>query len=508
MTERLSKKKVYLFYLMYFFIIPIGFFLRVIYSRTISVEELGLLYSMISFFGFISVFTNLGLSTSLRFFIPKFIVKKKTKSIINVFYFSLGIQLVLVSIFSILIFLFSEFLAINYFHNSVAKIMLRFFLIFFICSNFFTSILDVFISYGLDFFYLLGGFIQNISILILTVLFWFLGVGDLFLFYVSAWSIATIVSLVFYSVILLLKCPYLISKPKWDKTLLKEHLSYSFSLFFSNIGFNIMTQIDIIMITFFIGLSGVGLYSNSFSLVSTFISIFTSIGILFMPLFSEKKEQKDLSGLQKIVNFIYTTIVFLLLPFSLVLIIYSKLALKLIFGSSYSSGNTILVIFSFFLLVKVMMTYNLNIMNGLGLAKKTPKIVLIAVICNIILNLVLINLIGIIGVVISTIFSWMLVAYLTYVEVSNEIDYKFPLKFIPKVFFSGFCFLVFLFIFKNLLINLNIYFSIIFTLGMSYLLYILIGIWIKIVTMKELYDLLPDPLKQSMLKVYGYYKSL
>ena len=68
-------KKGFWIYLFTFLIAPLGYMTKVMISRDLSVEEVGMIYGVISFLTLISLYNDLGCTESLNYFLPKNIVK-------------------------------------------------------------------------------------------------------------------------------------------------------------------------------------------------------------------------------------------------------------------------------------------------------------------------------------------------------------------------------------------------------------------------------------------------
>lgn len=70
-------KNTFWIYLFSYIGAPLGYFIRMLISRDTSVEELGFLYSLIGFIVLISTYNGLGLTESLKYFIPKYLAENK-----------------------------------------------------------------------------------------------------------------------------------------------------------------------------------------------------------------------------------------------------------------------------------------------------------------------------------------------------------------------------------------------------------------------------------------------
>lgn len=68
-------KKGFWIYFFTFLIAPLGYMTKVMISRDLSVEEVGMIYGVMSFLTLLSLYNDLGCTESLNYFLPKHIVK-------------------------------------------------------------------------------------------------------------------------------------------------------------------------------------------------------------------------------------------------------------------------------------------------------------------------------------------------------------------------------------------------------------------------------------------------
>ena len=56
---------------------PVGYLVKVIVSNTLSVEDVGIFYSVLGFVLLVSIYHDLGLTEALQYFLPKYRIEKK-----------------------------------------------------------------------------------------------------------------------------------------------------------------------------------------------------------------------------------------------------------------------------------------------------------------------------------------------------------------------------------------------------------------------------------------------
>lgn len=106
LAEKFIKKGFWL-YLFSFLVGPLGYVVKIILSGDLSVDEIGLLYGVLSLVGLLSVYHDLGLTESLNFFLPKFIVQKDWTRFKSLVMYSVGAQVITSTIIGLILFVSS-----------------------------------------------------------------------------------------------------------------------------------------------------------------------------------------------------------------------------------------------------------------------------------------------------------------------------------------------------------------------------------------------------------------
>lgn len=119
LAEKFIKKGFWL-YLFSFLVGPLGYVVKIILSNDLSVEDIGLLYGILSFISLLAIYHDLGLTESLNYFLPKFIVEKNWTKFKTLVAYSLGAQIITSAIIGSVLFLSSTQLAEHYFHAKEA----------------------------------------------------------------------------------------------------------------------------------------------------------------------------------------------------------------------------------------------------------------------------------------------------------------------------------------------------------------------------------------------------
>jgi len=292
--------------------------------------------------------------------------------------------------------------------------------------------------------------------------------------------------------------------PTWDKKLFSTFMKYSWYLLFSQVAFLILNQTDIIMITYFLGVSAVAYYSNAFVLVQTLIKLFTSISIILLPQLTQYYEEKKFKTLNNIMSLFYSLVLYLLFPFMLVFFLFPKRILTVFFGALYVDSSLVLSIFSISLVFFFLSQYNLIFLNGFGLAKNIVKIVWPVALLNFLLNIYFIQKYGIEGAASVTILGWAVITFFTTKLIIDKLDFTLDYLKIFKILISGLLFVTGVFYLKGVVYILNYYFSAFLILSIAFCIYLIIGYLFGIYKIKDMFIFLPNSkIKKIIIKYHN-----
>ena len=261
-------------------------------------------------------------------------------------------------------------------------------------------------------------FLQNIalyliaSILLIVYIIYFGNKTDLksiFIIYVIASVVVFIICRIWWQNSVL--SPYPISYS--DKALtIKQIFNISYPMFWSNAMFVLINWTDTLMLGVFNSEADVGVYNAAFkisNLVTLPLFVITSI---VAPKFANKYALGDTKGLAQIVNQSTAVIFLLTLPIFIIIAIFPTLFLS-IFGHSFVDGVPILIILIFGQFFKSFCGSTDYLLQMTGHEKIFQKIILSAMVLNVLLNLILIPNFGSYGAAIantSTIIYWNIIA--------------------------------------------------------------------------------------------------
>lgn len=394
-NESLSEKfvrKGFWIYVFVFLTWPLSYGIRMILTHDLSVWDVGLFYGIMSFMVLISTYNDFGMTESLNYFLPKFIVAWDYQRSKTLLLLAFIVQIASSTIVWATIFFLAPWLAEHYFHNVNSLDAIRIMCLFFVGSNLMhigTTLFSVSqntkLWRGADF---------------LRMFLTFIGVTVLFLFwsgslehYIWAWILGLFLGALvawIFSYTLYYRVYFQNISLIYDRELSRKFIQYSLAtVLTANIGM-ILWQIDMQIIIFFLWEVSAWYYSWYLALIGIpFVFLSPLIAFLF-PVISELTGRGDTEGIRKIwaafakyltIMAIWLSVFFLFfgIPFSI-----------MFFWAGYENSWDILKYSAPFLFFNFLIQLNFQILAGVGRIRERAKILGVTLIFNVILNLIFI----------------------------------------------------------------------------------------------------------------------
>lgn len=182
---------------------------------------------------------------------------------------------------------------------------------------------------------------------------------------------------------------------------LKKAFPYMVSGLFAGINANI----DVVIMGYLLDPREVGYYSVDYKLISEFIALCAVVFTPLFPVFIEKISAGSIAYMNKMAGFLRTALMSVIVPCTLVGVVYGDKLLGLLFGEEYSAGYgafALLMVFISLLYYREIYGY---ILTAAGKQLIYLRIVAISAVLNIITNLIFIPKGGIIAAAATTVVS-------------------------------------------------------------------------------------------------------
>lgn len=220
----------------------------------------------------------------------------------------------------------------------------------------------------------------------------------------------------------------------FEKSRIKEILSFSLPIGFSSIVGTVSIELDKMMIGYFYNTEELAIYTNASKEMPVTI-VATSITAVLMPqlvkLLHKKEKEKAIDLWKNATNLSYICIAFL----AMALCVFAPEVITILYSEKYLPGTGVFRVYSLVLLLRV--TYFGIILNALGRTKFIFVSSLLSLLLNVILNWIGYLTIGFTGPAVATFVSIAVTAFiqLLYTAKVTEMSVRkiFPWGFIGKI---------------------------------------------------------------------------
>jgi len=186
------------------------------------------------------------------------------------------------------------------------------------------------------------------------------------------------------------------------------------------------------MIIYLLGTTDAGYYTNYLSIIGIPFMIIGPIFWLLYPIFSEMHAKWETEKIKLIKTIFQKNFLAIWIAFNILFFIFGETIAFILFGEKFIKSGTILQYSVLFLVFNFLLQMNGNIMGGIGKVKERVKIVFIAIIFNVITNLIFINLIWVSWAALATWMWWILIYILTEIYLWKVYRIKYEYIFIIK----------------------------------------------------------------------------
>jgi len=412
---------------------------RGIIARKFGAEAFGLFSLALVALGWFSSIASFGLDSGLSRYIPLYRGKDQKEKIKYIFKHVLSIYLISGLAFGILLFIFSETISLNIFHEPQLIPFLRIFAVVLPISLFVSPLLGTLKAYEkIGWHSFIFNIFQNLTKVVLLVLLIIIGFKSNSI----AWSylFGTIGMVLLAYIILKKYVPEIFGKvnlpDKEKKDLSKKLWNFSLPLLFFSIIGSIFYWVDTFMLGYYKGAEAVGFYSAAVTILVLLLMAYELLSPLFFPLVMKAYARRKTIIIKDLSKQLSKWVFMINLPIAILIFIFPGAFINILYGSEFlaaSSALRIMVIGTFFSSVLAVST---QLMYVSGRSKLILLNMIIATIVNFILNVLLIplpkilfieNAGGLEGAAISTTLSLILLNLLFALQAKKHFSF-IPLK--------------------------------------------------------------------------------
>ena len=393
---------------------------RIIIARYYGPETYGLFSLALMVSGFFIAFASLGLSEGLSRFIPIFRAKKENKKISVLLKFSRNFALISGILSSVLLYIMSDLISINIFHNMELGLFLRIFAIlmpFYILIYIYLPVIRSFEKIGAYSFAL--NILPNFMKVLFLIIFIALGISRTNSVSFSYFS-GVLAMLIFVYLYCKIKIPSVFEKhilhKKDTKKIKKELIKFSWPILLVSTLGSLFYWVDSFFIGYYLDASWVGIYNAAVPVAALLLIIPELFMNLFFPMITREKTANNIDVVKEITKQIGKWIFILILPISILIFLFPGAFINILFGSKYLLAETplrILILAQFIFSLAIVSN---NLLLSEGKSKHLFFNMIISVILNAILNIILVPLFGINGAAFATSISIIVWSILIFAE--------------------------------------------------------------------------------------------
>jgi len=294
LSEKFLKKGFWL-YLFSFIIAPIGYIIKIIVSNELSVEEVWILYWIISLVSLVSAFNDFWMTESINYFLPDFITKKRYDKVKSTLVYAFLAQTITWIIIAWFFFFWADYVALHYFKSIEATNILKIFALYFLWINIFQILSTFYMAVQNTFYAKISDFFRMTFILICILFIYFTNNSSLvnysfsWIIWLYLWILVSIT--LFYTKYY----KQFLSGEKiiWSKKLFKKIFSYAIWVVIWAQASTILGQMDMQMVIYLLWTKDAWYYTNYLSIISIPFMLIWPIFWLLFPIFAELHAKKE-----------------------------------------------------------------------------------------------------------------------------------------------------------------------------------------------------------------------
>lgn len=381
----------------------LGLVIRVIITKNFTQAEYGTYFLAVTIINLVVLLSSLGLHLGSPRQVAFYRGKGDEERVRKIVLSSLGVATLVSLFFSVILFLASDIISTELFHSEELVLILKifsisipFFVFIYVLAAVFTGFETIKPSV---YFQNILQYPLLILLLILVIVFNLRFIGVAYAFVVSI--VLTALAFFVYTV----RKPPIDLKWKWQHhtgTVAKELLLFSLPLFVLEVTDNVLLWTDTVFLGFFKTAEDVGLYQSALPLARFILLALSVMYFIYVPLMSKLYARNQVEEIRRSYMVIAKWIFAAAFPLFLLLILFPDAILSSLFGAGYSSSATALQILSFGFFFYVIWGPLVETLVAIGETRFLMWSGVAVLITNIVLNVVLIQLFGIIGAAIAT----------------------------------------------------------------------------------------------------------
>lgn len=412
-----------------------AFIIRVLYSRTLSVENYGLFYAVFGFFSIISTHTELGFGEAISYFVPKYLKLKRYKQLWNTFIYGQLIQLATAVLISGILVILAPTLSRVYFKVAGSEILIYILCVLLIINSLLNSLSQIFTGLQRPKYFASINVLRLVFVLLFSFTFFILGLYNP-IYYALSWVFSYLITVFIFVYLLWNKYSILTNHNiSWQKEIFNTMYKYAVPAFATTLIYSLFVSSDIFFLTLIRGIKEVGIYNIVVPIASVSVMLLSPLNSLIFPLVSYLCEgEKEKLGI--LIDKIYQIIPFIGLYFALFIVLFPSSIVGLIFGQKWLGLTQTPLSFMAVGYIVYLFSIVLGIITlGIGKVSDRLKIFMVMAVLSICLHIALIFKYGVLGAVLTNSLIALLLCLVFTRVIRSVVNFKIPIWFYIKLLF-------------------------------------------------------------------------
>ena len=433
LSEKFLKKGFWL-YFFGFIIAPMAYIIKIIVSNELQVEEVWIIYWILSLIMILSAFNDFWITESLKHFIPEFVNEKRYDKVKTLLVYAFIIQSITGWIIAAFFYFWAPFIAASYLKTDLATWSLKIFAFFFLWINIFQTIHTFFLSIQNTFYNKLIDLVRTTTVMIWILSVLFLDIGSLEN-YSYAWIVWLYVWILIAIILLFSKYNkkyFAWEQILWNKQLFIKVLKYAMVVLLGTQAGTILGQIDMQMVIFMLGTLEAWYYTNYISIIGIPFILIGPIFHLLFPIFSELHAKKQYGKIRTIKHIFTKNFMVVAIAINILFFVFAEVIAYILFGEKFITSWEILRYSILLLVFNFLLQINFHILAGIWKVKERFHIILAAIVLNFFMNIILIKTIWVYWAALATGFGWIFIYALSEKVLGKDFAVRFDYRFILK----------------------------------------------------------------------------
>lgn len=193
--------------------------------------------------------------------------------------------------------------------------------------------------------------------------------------------------------------------PTVESGLTRRIVEYNIPLTFTGLAGRLDKQVDTILVGFFLNPTAVSFYVISKQVVGFIEMPAATVGFATSPTYGKQKASNQLQEAARMFEKSLVSTLLLYMPAAAGLVIVAAPAIELVFGSSYVGATPVLQVLSIYALLLAVTKILDHPLDYLGRARSRAVVKGVASVSNVLLNILLIPIFGVVGAAVATVIT-------------------------------------------------------------------------------------------------------